>query len=176
MRQLLFIRHGESEANKLEICAGHIDVPLTELGRQQAHTAGAELSNGGAKVDLIISSPLIRAFDTAVIIAEEIGYPVERIQKTELAREQYRGDLEGKPSYLQKGMSPEGFAQHGAESDEAMDRRARELIEYLSDQNVETVLLVSHNQFGRRFVALYTGQTLDAIGKLPNAHVLELSS
>lgn len=174
MKTLLFIRHGESEANKLEICAGHTDVVLTDLGVRQAHAAGQELRQNGTQIDTIVTSPLARAYDTAAIIAHEIGYPVGDILQTELAMERYRGNLEGKPSSLQEGMSPEEFAYMGAESEDAMGQRARALQQYLLGCDFDTVLLVSHNHFGKKFVSIYTGEEQDLTQRIPNARVIKL--
>jgi broad specificity phosphatase PhoE len=60
-----FIRHGETDWNKEFVYQGHIDVPLNDTGRNQAIAQNSpELSN----IDIIFSSPLIRAKETATII------------------------------------------------------------------------------------------------------------
>ena len=46
MSHWIFIRHGESVANKARVFSGHQDVPLTELGKEQAAAAGEWLSKG----------------------------------------------------------------------------------------------------------------------------------
>ncbi len=63
--KLYFVRHGESTTNKAEQYTGQLDVGLTDYGREQAVTAGRVITEQGLKVDLIISSPLVRAHDTA---------------------------------------------------------------------------------------------------------------
>jgi glucosyl-3-phosphoglycerate phosphatase len=66
---LLVIRHGRSEWNAIGRWQGHADPPLSELGRRQAILAAASI---GA-VDAIVSSDLLRAAETAAIIAQKLG-------------------------------------------------------------------------------------------------------
>ena len=63
-------------------------------------------------IDLIVSSPLKRALTTAQEIARYIGYPEENIVLQRDAMERFRGDLEGRPSWEQDGMTDEEFAAH----------------------------------------------------------------
>ena len=63
-----FLRHGESEGNRRNTIQGHHDYPLSELGRKHARAAGEWLSD--KELDLIYTSPLERARETADIIAE----------------------------------------------------------------------------------------------------------
>jgi broad specificity phosphatase PhoE len=70
-----FVRHGESEANAARRFAGRSDSPLTELGRRQAQTVADALA--GTKFDRIVATPLHRSLDTAKVIAERHGMPVE---------------------------------------------------------------------------------------------------
>jgi len=71
---LYFVRHGESQANVDHVFAGISQpAPLTEHGRQQARLAGLRILDVDIHIDQIISSPLERAYDTAVIIAGCLG-------------------------------------------------------------------------------------------------------
>ena len=67
-KKLYFIRHGQTDMNLQEICIGQFDPLLNETGREQARAF--ERANGDAidRFDLIVSSPLLRAFETAVFI------------------------------------------------------------------------------------------------------------
>jgi broad specificity phosphatase PhoE len=66
-----FIRHGESEANRDGIIQGRQPSRLTETGKGQAREAGEWLR--GQAIELVLSSPLTRASETARIIAEVTG-------------------------------------------------------------------------------------------------------
>jgi broad specificity phosphatase PhoE len=72
--RILMVRHGQSTWNALGRWQGRADPPLSPLGQQQAAMAATRI---GA-VDVIMCSPLVRARQTATIIAEAIGIgPVE---------------------------------------------------------------------------------------------------
>src|SRR5438477_10877116 len=97
MKKLYFIRHGESVANLEQWHAGRIDTPLTEKGRQQAREAGKKARAQKISVDKIVSSPLSRAAETARLIAEEIGYPEDRIELNPMLVERDYGAFSGQP-------------------------------------------------------------------------------
>ncbi len=69
--RFLLVRHGQSEGNARRIIQGKLDLPLDEVGRAQAATAGAWLARQG--VEAVVSSPLARAAETARIIAAACG-------------------------------------------------------------------------------------------------------
>src|SRR5882762_6928889 len=94
MKYLYFCRHGQSQLNLERIYAGQTDTPLTDLGREQAKLAGDRAD--GIQPDLIVSSPLVRALETAQIIAGEIGYPLGKIATNDIFKERSLGSLEGK--------------------------------------------------------------------------------
>ena len=89
-RRLHVVRHGETESSARHAYSGQADIPLTDTGREQARLAAERLS--GAGVDGIVSSPLVRASDTARAIAEATGAEVEIDQR--LIEVDY-GPLEG---------------------------------------------------------------------------------
>ncbi|CAG9620996.1 histidine phosphatase family protein [Sutcliffiella rhizosphaerae] len=70
--EILLIRHGQSEADLLNVHEGRADFPLTELGKEQAKKLACYLNNHSPP-DIIWASPLKRASETATILAEEIG-------------------------------------------------------------------------------------------------------
>lgn len=87
-----FLRHGESESNVKRVVAGWTDVPLTARGRAQAVDAAERLR--GQDIGAIYCSHLIRARDTAAIVAERLGLTVEIVP--DLAERNW-GALEGQP-------------------------------------------------------------------------------
>lgn len=72
MTKLIFIRHGESEANLNGCFAGQLDIGLSEKGKLQAELT-AEYIARNYRVDAMYSSDLKRAYDTAKPLAEKIG-------------------------------------------------------------------------------------------------------
>ena len=89
--KLYFVRHGESTANLLrEFSNSGFKHPLTEAGVEQARTIARSLS--GLQVERIYSSPVLRAVQTAQILAESLLAP---LQITEALREWSVGIYEG---------------------------------------------------------------------------------
>lgn len=84
------VRHGQTEANLKKIIQGHLDSPLTKLGKDQAMQTALKLKD--VKFDKIFSSDLLRAKRTAEIITLERKLAIET---TKLLREQFLGSLEG---------------------------------------------------------------------------------
>jgi ribonuclease H / adenosylcobalamin/alpha-ribazole phosphatase len=72
----LLLRHGQTALSVERRFAGRGDIPLTDLGLQQAAAAAAAIAERG-RVDVIISSPLQRAWQTALAVAERTGAPLE---------------------------------------------------------------------------------------------------
>jgi probable phosphoglycerate mutase len=91
----VFLRHGETEINRLGLTAGMTDVALNATGRQQARAAAAALVGRG--IDAIYSSPLHRALESARCVAHTLNLPT--VVVPELAERNW-GALEGKPREL----------------------------------------------------------------------------
>jgi broad specificity phosphatase PhoE len=72
--KLLLIRHAESQGNYEGRLQGRKEFPLTERGAQQAQALGARLA--ALKVAAVYSSPIRRAHDTALAVAEKAGLDV----------------------------------------------------------------------------------------------------
>jgi glucosyl-3-phosphoglycerate phosphatase len=71
---LLLARHGETDWNRDGRFQGHADPPLNERGRQQAHALADLLRTEG--IEAIYSSDLLRAQETAQIVAGRLGLDV----------------------------------------------------------------------------------------------------
>ena len=69
---IYIIRHGQTEKNRANVLQGRSDIPLNDSGRQQAEEVRNRLIKAGIHFDLVYTSPLIRAVQTAAIIAEGI--------------------------------------------------------------------------------------------------------
>ena len=75
MDHFYFIRHGETVWNVENKICGATDIELTEKGHEQAIETGKKILAEGIKADKILSSPLIRASETARHISEITGIP-----------------------------------------------------------------------------------------------------
>lgn len=75
MKTLLLIRHGESEADILNVHEGRADFSLTELGCRQAFAMGKWIA-AHYKIDMIFASTLRRAAETARFLSDAVDVPV----------------------------------------------------------------------------------------------------
>jgi len=98
MKEIYFIRHGQTDENSLGIRQGsEIDSELNELGRQQAKKSGKYLKKyriKDKKFDCILSSPLKRAIKTAEIIGKELKIS-KKIEILDSLIELRRGKIAG---------------------------------------------------------------------------------
>ncbi len=69
---LYIIRHGQTSKNKAKLLQGRSDHPLNEDGMDQSRLAGEKLRTLGVRPYRIYSSPLIRAIETAELVAEAL--------------------------------------------------------------------------------------------------------
>ena len=107
---LHLVRHGQSEWNLTGRLQGQVaSVPLTPLGREQAGTAARALT--GRRIAAVHSSDLLRAEQTAGVIAAALGLPV---QPDPELREQSYGSLEGLPSAEVLAAAPYDFTDPDA--------------------------------------------------------------
>lgn len=104
--RLLLVRHGETEWNIIRRYQGQQDSPLTAIGRRQAELLGERLKD--EPIDLMVSSDLGRAWDTAKILAAH--HPQLEIHPDERLRERHFGILTGL-------TRQEAAAQHPAEEE-----------------------------------------------------------
>jgi probable phosphoglycerate mutase len=153
MKQIYYCRHGECELNLQKVFAGRSDSPLTDLGREQAVLTGKDIIAKGIKIDKIVSLSLWRAYETAVILAREIGYLEEDIVTSDLLIERNFGMLEGTPrteffdshSYQDIDFAPR------AETIEQLHERAKAAVDFVESLPEENILVVSHSAFYRAF-------------------------
>jgi len=151
---LYTLRHGLTELNRSKRTGGRLDAPLIEEGRRQAEEARGNFA--GTPLDVVISSHLQRAIETACIVT---GWPRERIVIDEEAVERSFGDMEGLTQeeirerfpfviyvpieHVRYSLNPPG-----GESFEALRARARRFLERtLQTHRGRRILVSSHQNF-----------------------------
>ena len=72
MPKLYVLRHGQTVYNLQKRVQGHCDSPLTELGVEQARSAGRWIASQGVRFDRMCSSPLGRTLATLDVVREEL--------------------------------------------------------------------------------------------------------
>jgi 2,3-bisphosphoglycerate-dependent phosphoglycerate mutase len=92
---LILLRHGQSEWNLSNLFTGWTDVGLTEQGQEEARTAGRLMAEEGLKPDIMFTSVLKRATDTADLALEEAGWSDIPTKRSWRLNERHYGDLQG---------------------------------------------------------------------------------
>ncbi len=158
--RLIFVRHGQTHANALGMCAGTMDDTVAHLnneGVRQAKRAAELLKH--TKIDMIYCSNLTRAVQTAT----EIRYFHTDVPmtKTAMFRERSHGAFEGRvlrgeeeaayhTARYNIGTTPAG----GEQLEDAYDRIYDELSRIVAAHKDETVLIVAHSGVGKILTAI----------------------
>jgi len=173
-----FVRHGETDWNKQEINAGVTDIPLNETGRQQAREAGKKLAS--ENIDIIFSSHLSRAHETATIIGEEIG--VSEIITDERLQERNMGKAEGVSYTEVQKQFPDMYQYDGKPADnesfaETEQRIWEAVSEHLEKHPHKNILIASHGGTLRslwRKIHNIAPESIMNISRFPNATPLSV--
>lgn len=179
MGRLYFTRHGQTVWNVANKICGATDIELTELGRQQATQLGnlirQRMDNGEIYIDEILYSPLVRAKDTALLIAEATGLPAREELRL---KEQNFGKYESTPRNGEEfKKAKENFINHfdGGETMLHLCQRIYNLIDDLKKEPDKTYLLVAHNGISRVVWSYFndmTNEEFAAFG-IKNCEIME---
>jgi len=90
--KIIAIRHGQTDWNSARKVQGKTDIPLNKQGLEQARKSAKALLN--AEIEIIISSPLKRALETAEVTAKSLNHNVNIICDSRLVERNF-GDYEG---------------------------------------------------------------------------------
>ncbi len=183
MKTLWLIRHGQTDWNLGLRIQGATDIPLNDAGIEQARQIASELLPSISQA-IVYSSPLIRARQTAEIIAAGLG---AEITFDERLRERCMGEWEGKTLPQLREAYPDEFAKReadpvnyrvpGSETTLEVAGRMRAFaLENLSETQVQNVVIVSHGYALSTLICLMHGYPLEEAARhIPdNAHPLRL--
>lgn len=157
-KTIYFIRHGQSDDNVAPVFQSS-DSPLSAKGRQQAEAVAKRIAS--LKFDVLISSPLHRAKETAEIISQETG---KKLELSDLFVERIKPDaIIGKPyadadaSLLwrewEKSLYTPGMRIDNGENFDDLIKRADEVLDFLKNRIENRIVVVSHSYFLRTVVA-----------------------
>jgi probable phosphoglycerate mutase len=154
MATITFVRHGITNNNIEHRAQGHLNNPLNETGFQQAELVARRLAE--ESWDVLISSDLLRARQTAEIVSKSIGLPIAELDVR--LREMDQGRLENTTEG--ERISMWGFKwnelEHGVEKLESLRERGLAFVEDIAQRYAgRKVLVVTHGFF--------LGQTLKAL-------------
>ena len=151
--RLVIVRHGQTGANAAQLLHGMTNHPLDQIGRDQARRVAARLATE-TPADAVLSSPLLRALETARIIANE--YALEVRERNELVEMNF-GDLEGYtmqqllaeyPNIASLALDPANTTLTWPNGDNVAEfhRRSRQTFSGIANEfQGQTVIIVSHN-------------------------------
>jgi len=164
LRRIVMVRHGETDGNSSVRFHGAADVDLSAQGREQMRAAAARLQ--GEIVDLVVASPLRRAWRSAWIVAR--GRPV-RLEPD--FREIHFGRWEGMSAEEIRASDPvlyedwqtgkPGFEYPGGEPRAEFRAHVQRGLERLLASPARGALVVAHKGVIRAIVEELTGAPLD---------------
>lgn len=93
MAKLVLVRHGQSQWNLENRFTGWVDVPLSAKGEDEARAAGTKLR--GRRIDVLFTSVLRRAIDTATLALDAAGIANLPTERDQALNERMYGDLQG---------------------------------------------------------------------------------
>jgi probable phosphoglycerate mutase len=165
VRVLYVARHGETDWNAQARWQGHTDVPLNETGRAQARVLAHTLRTAGLAG--VVASDLVRAQETAQIVAVELGLAVAYVDAA--LRERSFGIFEGLTreqcethhpdawdAWLQSKRVPDGGEDHDVLTARVVAALGRAAVEVATQD--APALVVTHGGALRAIVAAATGQ------------------
>ncbi len=156
---LAFIRHGQTDWNRDDKLQGSSDIALNDAGRAQAHEAAVILRDGGW--DVVVSSPLLRARETAEIIAADLG--IELGPTFPMLIERDYGQLEGESSSELVARFP-NRDYPGAEPLESVVARGRTgLAQVAAEYPDRDTVIVCHGTIIRYTLASLAGRRMPGI-------------
>jgi len=145
----LLLRHGETPMSVQKRYAGRSDVPLTDTGVLQAAAAAKRLASAG--IGVIVTSPLLRATQTAQEVAEVTGAPVvtdEGFRETDFGAWDGLTFAEVRqrwPAEVTTWLADPAVAPPGGESLVEVGARVTEALHrVLTGHQQQTILIVSH--------------------------------
>jgi probable phosphoglycerate mutase len=145
--RLLMLRHGQTEYSAQRRYSGRGDLPLTELGERQAAAAAARLSRIDG-VAAVVSSPLLRARQTAQPVADALDVPLsvhEGLVETDFGAWEGLTFAEARdrdPELHARWITDTSVAPPGGESMDAVHRRVRRVRDQLITEHVDATLVV----------------------------------
>ena len=168
--KLIVIRHGETLWNKENRWQGRTDIELSEEGKEQAKKLAEELKS--YKIDVIYSSPLKRALDTAKEI-QKVHPNAEMIIDNDLIETSF-GIFEGHTHgeslkkhtkfHEERNKDKQNYKGHGGENLKELDERAQRALKKIIANNKDA-LISAHGSINKHILRKLTKLSHEEISK-----------
>lgn len=187
MAKIYIVRHGQNEDNAHGILNGHRDMPLTDLGVNQAKQLAQSIKQADLHIKKAYSSPLQRAYVTGEIITDVLQ--IDKPEKLDILIERDFGIMTGKaikdieklcaPDIIKADIITYFLAPAWAETFPQLVERAKKALTYIEKKHKdENILITTHGDFGKMlYTAYYNLDRKDVLVKFHfgNSEVLLLS-
>lgn len=161
MTEFVLVRHGETDWNAAGRLQGSQDVPLNAQGITQARAVAAMLC--AEPWDVVIASPLSRAFDTAVQIVDTLGIQMHEILTDVRLQERHYGAVEGLTVLERTTRFPDGVWPD-AETDAMLDARSGAVLDELAARYPgQRVMIVAHGGWIRSALRVLSNHHPDVV-------------
>lgn len=146
---IYLLRHGETDWNRERRIQGRTDIQMNDTGRMQIRHVADVLANLPVSIEVILSSPLSRARESAQIVADRLSYKQEDIVVEPLLIERCFGEGEGLTEAERQAKfqnTPFGHLYPGMETLEEVLARGRRAFDRIVEtyRDKENVLAVCH--------------------------------
>jgi probable phosphoglycerate mutase len=168
---LYFVRHGVTEPNFKGLrCGGDLDVPLMDIGCDQAYLLAKQIHRMNLGIGVILAGSLIRTRQTASIISGVLGnVPIE---VEPLLNERHLGAWNNQSVARTDDLLKSGATPPNGESEEQFERRVCDALERVRPHLERVPLIVSSKGVGRILNNLLGGDGRMAVG---NGEVVEFA-
>lgn len=171
--KIIFVRHGESQGNKMKIYQGvHNLYGLTPLGKLQSKKAASLISDLKLYPEKLFYSPLIRSKETAIILKNNL-LSIKEVEENELLKEIDMGLLNGMSKNLAKSLYNKKLLEiknglcnydfFNGESKDCINSRVCEIKSVLESCKYNNVIVVSHGGIIRLIIESFLKVKVDDI-------------
>ena len=156
--ELYVVRHGQTDYNRKNLFQGHKDIPLNNVGIQQAQQIALEMSN--IKFDKILVSPLKRAIQTAEYIKEKVDVSI--IIENSLIERSF-GNMEGKTNREDCNIQmmldyKKNINKENIEPIQTFFQRIYTFLDYIKEKyKNEKIILVTHGSVSQVIECYFNG-------------------
>ncbi|HEY1096301.1 MAG TPA: histidine phosphatase family protein [Alphaproteobacteria bacterium] len=172
--KIYLVRHGETTGDIEDRIGGSYDDHLTSLGREQLAKTAQKLAD--KNIEIIFSSPLVRARESAQIIQQAIGSPIEIVDGF---RERHYGVITGMLKSEAKAKYPEAIERHSdltythpdGESYPDFYQRVVNAFASVTNENDRTMAIIGH---GGSLKCILKELKQPIPDKLEDGHIIEL--